>query len=262
MTATTYCGSGAAEGSTISADTESQYQHKYLDYINRGADVSAAAREDVACGEYSGPAQEYQFATGKQTGRRYSDNRSHWAWTTGLTKVQDVANSNVAANWAILNKPEWQDLFGAGVRIFLEADAFVFVHAFIEIHTPQNNEYGRTWDLNDLSLGSYRQVPSLVKVLVDTTQYAETIGYAFEEVSAAGLSSEPDPDGPSGASTSGKYRMYQLQFGANLTAGYHTIKVQVDCRNERTYAAARNFCVEAIYSANHKDADGYFTATP
>ncbi len=259
---TTYAGGGGAAGSQINANTQSALATTYFDTINSGLDVLSASREDVAKGEYNGAAQEYQFATGKQAFRRYDNARATWAWTTGLTKVNDDGANTESTDWAIDNKVEYSDIFGCGIRLYLEADAFVFIEALIEVHTPANNENGKIYNLLDASSSDrHFVVPSHVKLEVDGTIQNETIGYAFEESSENNiLSTEPNPfGGGNNDAAYTKYRIYHLQFGETLLKGYHTLKVRVDTRNERTYAAARNFIVESFFLDN-AIVGGYITA--
>jgi len=208
-------------GTKVEALKLQENQEAVRKYINKDIVYADLADEcvdyqELTKGEYHAATRDHQFTTGDML-THFSDlqimNRSY---VTGeLKQIADYTNA-----------VQYITIANSGKRFYLETDALVIYHAFVQFVISVEN-----LDKNQIDLDQ------TIFLRLDNTNVNTSYALCFS-------------DSPSSANAGGDEltlrRSYPICYIEYLTAGWHDISLVIDMRTQQGYAGAKNVTIEQI----------------
>jgi hypothetical protein len=221
-----YSPSGSFTASTAirADDINSQNQHlrKYINGDIAPADIKSGSigTTDVVRGEYFGVTRDHQFTSGEIFTQYRGNQQFERTFFTGQTK-------NV---YALSSSIQWVDVVDSGKRFYLEGQATIVYHAFVDIITSKN-------ELNFNNVGDGTTIS--IQVNGDTkTEEFQHLSFRDEDVT----------DLVSGTTGFARRRPFPLSYMLLTSAGgWVSIGLVTNCDTSHGYIKARSVTIEVFY---------------
>lgn len=238
----------------INASTiETQYK-QVRDAINDGiiaTDIDAASSANLVHGTgdlyrktWYGPTGFYawDFDDGA--------NRSKWAWSTSLSKIQNQTDNTPpepSTDYAFLAAQDLQDIWGCAKRLWIPAQSLIHVQVTAELVSPVMSELAATYRLPEYG----GNTASKAYMIVNGDVIEATVGYSFEDSIGPAPTGEVSTGLTASSNNPSQYwcrRYYSCFYSfAGDADTWLDIKFAIDCRNERTYVSRRSIHVQGTY---------------
>jgi len=177
-------------------------------------------------------------------------NRSKWAWSTSMSKIQNQADSATpvpSTDYAFLVAQDLQDVWGCAKRLWIPAQCLIQVHITAELVSPTISELAATYRLPEYA----GNTGSKAYIIINGDVIEATIGYSFEDSIGPAPAGEVSTGLTASSNNPSKYwcrRYYSCFYTFSGDANtWLDIKFAIDCRNERTYASRRSIHVNGTY---------------
>lgn len=208
--------------------TELNSQHDGLrDYINADiteADIKDASigTTDIVRGEYFGVTRDHQFTSGDVFTQYHSAQEFDKSYFTGQTKNVYDLNASI----------QWVGVVDSGKRFYLEGQATIVYHAFVDIVSNAN-------ELNFNAVGDGTIIGIQVNDDVKTKEYQHVAFRDGDPITGVTVGTE------SGKS---RRRPYPLSYMFITSGGgWVNIGLVTDCQTSSGYVQARSVTIEVFY---------------
>ncbi len=209
------------------------------DYINAevaGADYGARAfdRQHIAEGMDLLSFNDWHFETGSMyTTAVIADDKTRRRYAAGTIKNSDITQQIL-----------YQQVPGTSRRIWLDATGDVWIEGYGSVVTDR---YNTDYAYRTKTLPTPATVDSRFYLEVDGTVITNTRNYSFDEGGGSpSAQSIASSTADFGTSQNGRRPLYLFWVAEGLSAGWHTIRVVVDCRSEWTFLGRDSFQIEVF----------------
>ena len=235
-------------GTGLAADELTANNAAAYDYLNAGitaADLTAGSfdTQDLQAGYAVVITEDVRLTTGDVYSHRHDGIRDTMQrrYITGTIKTSSITDTAV-----------YVSIPGAGREIFLESPADLIIEAAGTAIVLESENY------------AYKNATTPTPVKVDSRFYVEVDGiirpdsvcYAFTEDGGAPSSQSVASGDDLGSGASARRPLYIYWSEANLSAGYHTIRLVCDPRAERIFVAMLSLQIEAFNDGGYTSYTG------
>jgi len=240
----TFSDGTALQAAELAANNDAAYDYVNAQISTGDLETGSFDTQDLQAGYAVVVTEDVRFPTGDVYSHRHDGIRDTMQrrYITGTVKTQSLTDTAV-----------YVSIPGAGREIFLPSSGDVIIEATGTVAVLATENY------------AYKNRTTPTPVLVDSRFYVEVDGtvrtdsvcYAFTEDTTGSPSAQSVANGDDlGDNEAARRPLYLWWSEANLSAGYHTIRIVCDPRAERLFVSMLSMQIEALNDGGYTSYTG------